>query len=83
MSAVSAVSDWDRGIGAHLWWGWSRATAAPWHNLFCNVSTSLVRVSYSDLWRKADEMSVWASNYVEQEMTEEKQGGVGQKKHLK
>lgn len=43
---------WAWVMTAHLWWGWSRATAAPCHNLLCNVPTSLVRVSYSDLRKR-------------------------------
>jgi len=42
---------------AHLWWGGGRAAAAPGHNLLCDVSSSLVRVSYSDLRAEGREES--------------------------
>lgn len=43
---------WNDFMSAHLWRCWGRATAAPWHYFFCNVSTTLVWISYSDLRRE-------------------------------
>lgn len=41
-------------ISAHLWRCRGRATAAPWHYFFCNVSATLVWISYSNLRRERE-----------------------------
>lgn len=45
---------WNHFTSAHLWRCWGRATAAPWHYFFCNVSTALVWISYSNLKRERE-----------------------------
>lgn len=71
MSAVQSVIGPAPGIVAYLWWGWGRATSASWHDLFCDVSTSLVRVSYSDLLKREKTSTVRVKT---QHMTGRKKG---------